>query len=262
MDLENLKSNISTNIIANDLFLFPEVSSTNEVIDKLFNDKYIGDGTVVISDHQTKGRGRYDRKWISPSGLNLYMSLLFKPDIEPSKFPIFTFLSSCALKDTFSLYNLSSSIKWPNDVLIGGKKISGVLTELKYSDKYEVNYLIVGIGVNINLTRQHIIKEMSDISEKVTSMSIELNNDVNRELFTAELINKLDEYYSKFLNYGSSVILDDWLTKWDSIGKSIKVNVDGKLYEGIVKDVDENGFLYLITEGYKTVKVISGDMIF
>lgn len=262
MNFSKLKKLISSNNLGDEIFVFDKVSSTNEVLDSLYEEGRIKHGAVVISDSQTSGRGRSERIWISPSGVNLYISLLIIPDIESANIPIFTFLSSCALKDTFSEFGMDSDIKWPNDILVSGKKISGVLTELKHSSKFNKNYLIIGIGVNINITKEFINKEMNEISNKVTSMKIELGSDIDREKFTAKLINNLDHYYEEFRQHGTIKILDSWLSKWNMVGQFIRVSVDDRLYKGVVEKVDENGFLYLRTDNNKIERIISGDMIF
>ena len=262
MQIQKLKKNILSHTLANDLFIFSEVSSTNDVLNDMFENENISDGAIVISDCQIKGRGRHNRKWVSPSGLNLYMSVLFKPDIQTSKFPIFTFLASCALMDTFVKFKIYSKIKWPNDILVNEKKIAGVLTEFKFSKKHNVNYLIVGIGVNLNLSKRDIYEQMNDIYHKVTSMSIELDEKVEREIFTAMLINNLDKLYNKFKKGGHLAILNGWAKRWGSLGKEIRLSVENKIYKGVVEKVDENGFLHLRKDDGKIVKIISGDVIF
>ena len=262
MNLLRLKELISADLVADEILIFDEVDSTNEVVESLFNKGNISEGAVIIANKQNKGKGRSDRRWISPSGLNLYMSIIFLPDIESAKVPIFTFLSSCALKDTLLDFDLESKIKWPNDLLVSNKKISGVLTEYKYSSTYKRNYLIIGIGVNLNITQDYIINEMTDISDKVTSMRVELNSEIDREIFTAKLIDNIDVYYKQFINYGTLRILNCWLDKWNMIGEKLEVKVDDKIYEGLVEKVDENGFLYLRNKSGDTIKIISGDMVF
>lgn len=261
MNLSELKKNIKTSIVGRDILYFDELESTNSYLYESALENDYKDGTVLISDSQSKGKGRLKRTWISPKGANLYMSLLLRPGIKPEHASIFTFLASCALKDTFDHYGVDCEIKWPNDILVENKKIAGVLTELRYSAN-KVKYIIIGIGVNINMSRDFIRKSMSSIHGKVTSMECELGASVERELFSAELINNIERFYLKFLNHGNKAILSDWTKRWHSKGKKIEVRDGNKIYKGVADSVDENGFLYIRNANGDLVKVVTGDIIF
>ena len=171
MKISEIKKHLAAETVGGKLFVYDEVGSTNDVLLELISEGVASDGTVVVSDSQTEGRGRLGRKWLSPAGRNLYLSALFRPEIPPQESSVFTFLASCALVEVFSRYGISATIKWPNDILVGGRKISGVLTELGMSEG-AVNYLVIGIGVNLNLPEEFIRREMEDISKKTTSLSI------------------------------------------------------------------------------------------
>ena len=261
MKISEIKKHLSAEIAQEKLFVYDEVGSTNDVLRELIGDGLATDGAVVVSDSQTAGRGRLGRKWVSPSGRNLYLSALFRPDISPQKSSVFTFLASCALVQVFSDYGVEATIKWPNDILVDGKKISGVLTELGTSDG-AVDYLVIGIGVNLNLSEEFIRREMEDISDKTTSLSILLGEDVNREKFCAELINALDQLYSEFRRRGTQAIVDTWIKRWGFVGKEISVDVSGEVVSGVVERVDGNGFLYLRTDKGDLRRVVTGDAVF
>ncbi len=261
MEISEIKKRLSAEIVGEKLFVYDEVGSTNDVLRELLGDGLAADGTVVVSDSQTVGRGRLGRKWVSPRGVNLYLSALFRPEIPPQKSSVFTFLASCALIEVFSVYGVDAEIKWPNDILVGGKKVSGVLTELGTSGG-AVDYLVIGIGVNLNLSEEFIRREMEDISEKTTSLSILLGEEVNRERFCAELINALDRLYGEFRRRGTQVIVDMWIERWGFIGKEISVDVSGEIVSGVVERVDANGFLYLRTDENDLRKVVTGDTVF
>ena len=141
------------------------------------------------------------------------------------------------------------------------KKISGVLTELGTSDGV-VDYLVIGIGVNLNLSEESIRREMEDISEKTTSLSILLGEEISRERFCAELINLLDRFYGEFRRLGTRVIVDMWIERWGFMGEEISVDVSGEVIRGVVERVDGNGFLYLRTEEGDLRRVIAGDTVF
>ena len=261
MKISEIKKHLSAEIVGEKLFVYDEVGSTNDVLRELIGDGLATDGAVVVSDSQTVGRGRFGRKWLSPGGMNLYLSALFRPEISPQESSVFTFLASCALVEVFSGYGIDATIKWPNDILVGGKKISGVLTELGTSDG-AVNYLVIGIGVNLNLPEEFIRREMEDISEKTTSLSILLGEEVNREKFCAELINALDRFYGEFRRRGTQAIVDMWIERWGFVGREISVDVSGEVISGVVERVDATGFLYLRTDEGDLRKVITGDTVF
>ena len=145
MEISEIKKHLAVETVGEKLFVYNEVGSTNDVLLGLIGEGKTSDGTVVVSDSQTAGRGRLGRKWLSPAGSNLYLSALFRPEVPPQESSVFTFLASCALVEAFSHYGISATIKWPNDILVGGRKISGVLTELGTSDG-AVDYLVIGIG--------------------------------------------------------------------------------------------------------------------
>ena len=261
MEISEIKKHLSAEIVGEKLFVYDEVDSTNDVLRELIGEGMAADGTVVVSDSQTAGRGRLGRKWLSPAGSNLYLSALFCPEISPQESSVFTFLASCALVDVFSGYGIDAAIKWPNDILVDGKKISGVLTELGTSDG-AVDYLVIGIGVNLNLPKEFIRREMEDISEKTTSLSILLGENVGRERFCAELLSALDRLYSEFRRRGTQAIVDMWIERWGFLGKEISVDVSGEVVCGVVERVDANGFLYLRTAESNLRRVITGDTVF
>ena len=261
MEISEIKKHLSAEIVGEKLFVYGEVGSTNDVLRELIGDGLASDGAVVVSDSQTAGRGRFGRKWFSPAGRNLYLSALFCPEISPQKFSVFTFLASCALVEVFSGYGVDAAIKWPNDILVDGKKISGVLTELGTSDG-SVDYLVIGIGVNLNWPEEFIRREMEDVSEKTTSLSALLGEEVSRESFCAELINALDRFYGEFRRSGTREIVDIWTERWGFLGKEISVDVSGEVISGVVERVDATGFLYLRTDEGDLRKVVTGDTVF
>lgn len=261
MEISEIKKHLVADTVGEELFVYDEVGSTNDVLRELLGEGTVTDGTVVVSDSQTAGRGRLGRRWVSPAGSNLYLSALFCPEISPQESPVFTFLASCALVDVFSGYGVDATIKWPNDILVGGRKISGVLTELGTSDG-AVDYLVIGIGVNLNLPEEFIRREMADISQKTTSLSILLGEKVSRERFCAELINALDRFYGEFRRRGTQAVVDMWVERWGFLGKEISVDVSGEIISGVVERVDANGFLYLRTDEGDLHRVIAGDTVF
>ncbi len=261
MDISKIRKRLSDEVAGERLFVCGEVDSTNDVLARLFREGSAGDGTVAVADSQTAGRGRLGRKWASPGGRNLYLSVLFRPDVPPRRSPVFTFLGSLALESVFSRYGVDVSIKWPNDIVSGGKKLAGVLTEMGCSEG-KVDYLIIGIGVNLNLSAAFIRREMKDVSEKVTSLSMLLGEDVDREEFAARLIGSLYRFRSMFVEAGADAVIRLWSEKWGRVGGEMSVDSEGETLRGVVERVDENGFLRLRTRDGRILKVTAGDAAF
>ena len=261
MEISKIRKRLSPETAGNGLFVYGEVGSTNDVLAELFGEGAADDGAVAIADSQTAGRGRLGRKWESPGGRNLYLSVLFRPDVSPRMSPVFTFLGSLALESVFSGYGVDVSIKWPNDILCGGRKMAGALTEMGCSDG-KVDYLIIGMGVNLNLSEEFIRREMKDVSDKVTSLSILLGEEVDREEFAAALIDSLHRFRSVFDREGAGAVVELWSGKWGLVGREMSIDTGDGILRGTAERVDESGFLHLRTRDGKLLKVTSGDAVF
>lgn len=260
MQEDKIKSLVNTEIIGKNLYVYSEVDSTNDFLHRRAYENNEQDGTVVISDSQTKGRGRLGRNWFSPKGLNVYISTLFRPKILVQNSPVFTFLASLALSKTIDDYRVKSQIKWPNDILINNKKVAGVLTEMKSSNNL-VEFIVVGIGVNLNLSKKEIKERLKEVSDNTTSLFEALGKFVDREIFVADLLKNLDDIYLMFKGQGIDYIVARWACRWGHLNERIKLDVDGKIIEGIARKVDNCGYLYVEKSDGNLEKIIAGDMI-
>lgn len=258
MKINNIIEKLNTTIVGNELIYFDSVESTNRL---LFEMAEMGteDGAVLISDGQTGGKGRLGRQWFSPEGVNLYLSVLLRPQVNPENSAVFTFIASLALVKTLDDLNVSSKIKWPNDLLINQKKVAGVLTEMK-NEGNKPEFIIIGIGLNINLKDDQIKKNLPDISDSVTSLSIEKNAEINREDVAVKLISHLDEYYQQFNIEGINSIVAEWSNRWGMLNEEIAVKVDNNIVRGIARKVDNYGFLYIEDDKGNLQKIIAGDI--
>src|SRR5580692_10641821 len=173
-----------TKVIGRDIRVFEQTTSTNDVIEKLARDG-VKEGVVVFAESQTRGRGRLGRKWISPAHKGLWFSILLRPDLRPQETTQLTVASATALRRAIeSETNLKLEIKWPNDILIGGKKVAGILTELS-AELDRVKHVILGIGIDVNLDAGEFSAELKKIA---TSLKIEAGETISRaELATAIL---------------------------------------------------------------------------
>ena len=260
IDKNRLKEFEDTVIVGRDLIVFDTVTSTNSRLAELASEQ-IEEGAVLISDTQTNGKGRLDREWFSPRGSNIYMSVLFQPELQPDYSAVFTFIASLAIVETLKYFDFTPAIKWPNDVLINQKKVSGVLTEMKSKgDKLE--FIIVGIGLNVNMTKEIIELNLPNEISRITSLYIENGNEFNREYVLSKLISNLDKYYLKFIRDGIHSIVADWTSEWGKLNEIVSIDKSGKIVSGIVRKVDSYGYIYIEKSDGDLEKVITGDMIF
>ncbi|MGI9534627.1 MAG: biotin--[acetyl-CoA-carboxylase] ligase [Thermodesulfobacteriota bacterium] len=153
IDKNKLIEHIESDLIGNEVIVLDSVSSTNTKMSELVSNN-INEGTVLISDKQTGGKGRMGREWFSPPGCNIYMSVLFEPEILPDFSPVFTFIASLAIVETLKHFDFKPEIKWPNDVLLSQKKVSGVLTEMKSTGK-RLDFIIVGMGLKCKYDKKY-----------------------------------------------------------------------------------------------------------
>src|ERR1017187_6583894 len=182
-----------TKVVGRDIRVFEETSSTNDVIEKLARDE-VKEGVVVFAESQTKGRGRLGRKWISPARKGLWFSVLLRPDLRPQEATQLTVASATALARAIKAETgLSPEIKWPNDILIGGKKVAGILTEMS-AELDRVKQIILGIGVDVNLTAAEFPPELRKIA---TSLRIEAGKPISRPELAATILSELDRDYAR-----------------------------------------------------------------
>jgi len=242
--------------IGKKLVFLNDVDSTNNYAEKLAKDGE-KEGCVVISDNQYAGKGRLDRQWVSPHGVNVYLSLILRPDIPIEDVNVLTFISSIATVNTLSEYNLNSGIKWPNDVLINQKKVSGVLTEINIADG-KLEFVVVGVGVNLNI--KAVDFNNNNLLDIATSIYIEKGETIDRNQFLIKFLNNLDCCYDNFINLGKKYIYNQWTDRWNGKDKMANVYLDKETFEAKCVGLDENG--YMIVEKYsgERVKIVSGDV--
>lgn len=191
---KELINSLSTKFIGHNIEYFETVSSTNEVA-KDCASKGSADGTLIISEEQNGGRGRFDRPWKSPKG-GLWFSLILKPNIEPTAASKITQIVGAALLNALKSLDIKALIKWPNDVYVNGKKICGILTEMK-CDMERVNYLVVGIGINVNLDESSFDDSIKD---KATSLKVIKGEPIDKTYLLTTFLKEFEDMYLKFVN--------------------------------------------------------------
>jgi BirA family transcriptional regulator, biotin operon repressor / biotin---[acetyl-CoA-carboxylase] ligase len=215
------------------------LTSTGSTMDDAHREAKAGapDGTVVLAEEQTKGRGRFDRAWVSPAGENLYQTLLMRPPRDRLRSLTIVTPLAVALAVQEST-GLEPRIKWPNDVLIGGRKLSGILIESESSGE-TVDYALVGVGINVNFD----IDQSREIAASATSLKRELGRVTSREDLLASFLNRFEQLYDD-APMGDAVF-NQWRSRLDTLGREVRVTFRDQIYEGFAEDVDWDGNLIL-----------------
>jgi BirA family biotin operon repressor/biotin-[acetyl-CoA-carboxylase] ligase len=235
------------------IHVFDGLASTNHSAKELAL-QGAGEGTVVIAQTQSKGRGRFDRVWQSPKG-GVYLSFLLRPKTPVEKTSMLAFVAALAVTQAVRSYNIPARIKWPNDVLVHGKKIAGILLESETSGS-QGSYVIVGIGVNLNTNPAQLSVE---VRKQSTSIRKEHGSTVEYYEFLNTLFLQFDRFYRLFSAGKFEHIIDEWKRYSDTLGKSVRVQATSATILGVAVDVDSSGFLLVKTQDGKIVRVTSGD---
>lgn len=252
---DNLEGLTPEGLIGHRIHFFDTIDSTNNYAAVLATGGAC-EGEVVIADCQTAGRGRLrERVWQSPPGRNLYTSIILRPDIPPAFAPGLTLVAGVAVAELLGGY-CPVSLKWPNDVLAGGRKISGILTEMRGKGS-KVDFVVVGIGINVNMEPGDFKEELRPLS---TSLKEQTSNKVSRLELTAALYRLLENWYRIFIEGGFVSVRERWLECSDIVGKTIEVTDRGVVQRGRCQGIDDEGMLLLIDGENRTVPVRSGDV--
>jgi len=245
-----------TKVVGRDIRVFEETTSTNDVMEKLARDG-VKEGVVVFAESQTKGRGRLGRKWMSPTHQGLWFSILLRPELRPQESTQLTVASATALHRAIkSVTGISAEIKWPNDLLIGGKKVVGILTELS-AELDRVQHIILGIGVDVNQDAAEFPAELRKIA---TSLKLEAGEEISRAELATEILRELDFDYARICGGKFSQVADEWEAGCATIGKNVSVQMGSRLVCGRAEALDDDGALLVRTEHGHLERVIGGDV--
>lgn len=213
-------------------------------------------GEVVVAEHQTEGRGRRGRAWASPKGANLYFSVVLRPDLPPSRAPEVTLLAAVALCETLREAGAEATIKWPNDIQIGDKKVAGVLTEL-CAEADRIDFIVLGVGVNLNASLEDFPVEVAQVA---TSLMLARGQRVPRALFTAALWTRLEQWTDRWIEEGFAPVRAAWRALSSTLGEEVLVRSEGSELRGVAEDIDESGALLVRVDG-SLERVLAGDVV-
>lgn len=243
-------------IIGRDIRVFKETQSTNDVAEKLARDN-VREGVVVFAESQTRGRGRLGRKWVSPARKGLWFSVLLRPDLRPQAATQLTVAAATALvRAIHSHTGLRAEIKWPNDILVRGKKLAGVLTELS-AELDHIKYVVLGIGVDVNLTAGDL---PADLRKIATSLKLEAGQTFRRADLAAAILRELDRDYERIRKQQFAAVADEWEKHCATLGRRVAIQIGNRVLEGRAESLDADGALLLRTDHGHLERVIGGDV--
>ena len=237
------------------LFYLEEIDSTNKYAKEHIQN--LSDKTVVYTFNQTNGRGRLERKWSYLGKDNIYASVVLKPSEEMREvYSNLTQYLCVVLAQTFEEYGVEPKIKWPNDIQINSKKISGILAE-GVIEKGKLEGLVLGFGINLNTKKELLDK----IDQPATSLNIEIGEEIDKEIFLKKLLAKFCLMYDKFIETGFLLIKEEYLKRAGFLNKEVSVKVFDRTVSGIAKDITDNGALRLIDKQNKEHILLIGDIL-
>lgn len=241
----------NTSLIGKSILFYPSIPSTMDIARKMVNEG-TKEGTVIVAGEQTSGRGRLERRWLSPPGTSLSLSIILRPALKI--LPQLNMAATLAVVQSVErITSLKPVIKWPNDVLIDGKKLSGILIDSIFQGN-ELKAAIIGIGINVKLNPS----AFPDISNIATSLSVEMNREVSRRDVLYSLVEELDNIYQG-LALGEP-IYEKWLKKLETLGKMVKVKWRDTIEEGYVESVNADGSLVLKRHDGSLITMVAGEV--
>ncbi|MFH2066585.1 MAG: biotin--[acetyl-CoA-carboxylase] ligase [Pseudomonadota bacterium] len=255
---DEIRDHLTTTIFGRQkIFILKETDSTNLQARKPAAEGE-PEGTIVIAESQHSGRGRKGREWFSPSNAGIYASIILRPRISPAEAPGITLMTAVAVVESLiSIYEIPIRIKWPNDLLIGDRKIAGILTEIS-TEMDRVDYIIVGIGLNVN-TAVHDFP--AALQEKATSLYAATGKRFSRVTVLKTILQEFEAYYDLFRREGFSGIRDRWISHSDIIGRDVMIRKIGGELRGRIIDIDHEGVLILQDHLEKVHRIFSGDLV-
>jgi len=252
---DELLIELDQNKLGDSIYYFKSIDSTNSYAKKLALEG-AGEGTIVISDEQTGGRGRLGRQWVSQPGTSISMSMLLRPTIYPNEAAKITEITAAAVANAITnVTNLETGIKWPNDIILDNKKVCGILTEMN-AELNNINYVIVGIGINVNI--DEFPEEISNIA---TSLKRVLGSEVSRKNIVINIVEEFEKLYYDFIDTGSlRSTVEICKKKSVTVGRTVRIINKKETIIAEAIDITENGELVIKKDDGEIINVISGEV--
>jgi BirA family biotin operon repressor/biotin-[acetyl-CoA-carboxylase] ligase len=252
---DDVKARLKTKRIGSEILVFEETASTNDVVEHLAKSG-AREGLVVFAESQTRGRGRRGREWVSPRGKGLWFSVLLRPSLPPTAASRITVAASVAVARAIrETCRVEARIKWPNDVIVNGRKLAGILTELR-AETDEILLAILGIGIDVNCEREDF---PSDLARVVTSLKMETGSSQDRVSLAVQVLAALDEWYELALTDFEAVV-DEWAKLCTTLGHQIVVTMGQRRVEGFAQALDSDGALLVRCDSGQLERILGGDL--
>jgi BirA family transcriptional regulator, biotin operon repressor / biotin---[acetyl-CoA-carboxylase] ligase len=251
--------NLKTDLIGKRVYYFEEIDSTQNFAQKIALDKK-ENGTIIIAEKQTSGRGRLDRKWTSPKG-GVWFSLIIHPKFDVSNSTLVPIAGAVALsKSIKSILNIETSVKWPNDITLDGKKVAGMLVDASFQAN-NIEYLILGVGINFDIDVKKLEKRLMKSSNFYGVSSLRAENDVTPpKLLLNEFLLEFEKTLLQLTKGEKSKIVKEWTKRADNIGKKIVINTSNGKISGIAQGIDNDGAMKVKTTK-EIKKIFVGDVV-
>ena len=258
LNIDAIRQQLATHTIGRRIVLHEVVASTNASLRELAEAGAL-EGTVVLAESQTAGRGRGRKAWFSPSGVNLYASILLRPPVGAAAAPKLTFIASLALADAIRELGVTVGVKWPNDILVQDRKVAGVRSEM-ITRGNAVDYIVLGIGVNLNVTRAVLRVGLGATARSATSLREALGRAVDRNAFTARFLTHLEERLATYQAKGAAPILAEWRELDVVTGRRVEVREGRTVFTGRALGLDAEGHLQVKDTRKRVHTVVTGEI--
>lgn len=250
-----IKACLKSKILGQRVYHFASIGSTQEYAFELGR-KGTSEGALVVAEEQTSGHGRKGRPYCSPQG-GIWFSLLLRPPLPPRQAPVISLAAGVALAEVVTGLGLQSVLlRWPNDILIGGKKLSGILAEMS-AEPDQLHFVVLGMGINANVEMDSLPQAIRPLA---TTLKNELGERVDRVEILCKVLEKLEKYYLRLLKQGPASILEDWKSFPNMLGKPVKVSAPEGIYDGVAVGLDEDGALLIKDNTGEVRKLFAGDV--
>jgi BirA family biotin operon repressor/biotin-[acetyl-CoA-carboxylase] ligase len=257
MTVDDITFGLKTRFLGHHAYAYQNTRSTNDVALRL-GANGVPDGTLVIAEYQTAGKGRLGKSWLSPPNCNILASLILLPKIQLYQMPVVTLLASVAVVSSIRfLTKLPAKIKWPNDVLIDGKKVCGILTEAGATRKGE-KFLVVGIGINVNITKDSFPLALKSTA---TSLRILLGYEISRIQLLQQLLLEFEHRYILFNRGDLKSIISEVKHLSNILGCRVRIEDNGSVAVGRAVDIDKDGALVLQNENGMLMRFMTGNVM-
>ena len=251
LNKELIEIGMKSDFIGHSVEVLESVDSTNDYAKK--KAKELVDGSVIISLEQVKGKGRRGRSFHSGKGDGIYLSIILKPGFEPTKAPFITSIAGAALVNTFNKFNIQTKVKWPNDVLINGKKVAGILTEMS-ADMEFIEYIVLGVGINVSG-----LEFPNELKNIATSLKLE-GYDVKKLNIIWQFVYEFELLYNLYLNENTSEVVNILRNNSSVLGKQINVHYMNEIESAIAVDINNQGALIIKTQEGEVKELSSGEI--